>query len=188
VNLAGRLYKQFRQLLHEMGKFGVVGAVAFVVTFGGFNLLHYNAGLGPLTSNAIATAVATVVAFLGNRYWTFRHRSGKGMGRETVLFFVLNGVGLVIQQVCIGATRYMLGLEDKLSLNLALAVGIGLGTLFRFWSYRKWIWLAVEPPPIPDPAAMPGGEHESLEPAPAGAVPRPAARAQWSGPRHARRR
>ena len=35
-------------------------------------------------------------------------------------------------------------------------VGIVLGTLFRFWSYRKWVWAA--PRPAPD-------GHEALEPA-----------------------
>jgi len=50
---------------------------------------------------------------------------------------------------CIGFTYYVLGLTDHLSYNIALAIGIGLGTLFRFWSYRKWVWAAKtqDPPP-----------------------------------------
>ena len=43
----------------------------------------------------------------------------------------------------------MLGLTDQFSLNVALPIGIALGTLFRFWSYRKWVWAAKtqDPPP-----------------------------------------
>jgi len=27
---------------------------------------------------------------------------------------------------------------------VAVNLGIGLGTLFRFWSYRKWVWVPPE--------------------------------------------
>lgn len=135
-----RLYERFQQLIHEGAKFGVIGAVGFVVTDGGTNLLHFQAGLGPNTANVLATIVATFVTYAGNRYWTFRNREGSTMVREYVVFFVLNGIGLAIQLACISFTYYLLGLHDKLAYNIALIVGIALGTLFRFWSYRKWVW------------------------------------------------
>ncbi len=145
------LYERFRHLIHELAKFGVVGTIAFVITDGGTNLLHVQAQLGPLTSNTLATIAATAFSFVGNRWWTFRHRERTGMPRETVLFFVMNGVGLLIQLACIGFTYYALGFTDHLSYNIALIIGIGFGTLFRFWSYRKWVWAAsaatVRPPP-----------------------------------------
>ena len=55
---------------------------------------------------------------------------------------MLNGVGLLIQLACIGFTYYALGLHRPPGYNIALVIGIGLGTLFRFWSYRKWVWAA----------------------------------------------
>ncbi len=152
VSLARELYERFQHLIHELAKFGVVGGLAFIITDGGTNLLHVQAQLGPLTSNALATAVATAFAFVGNRSWTFRHRERTGMGRETLMFFVLNGVGLLIQLACIAFAYYALGLTDHFSYNIALIIGIGFGTLFRFWSYRKWVWAAPQaaaPPPPP---------------------------------------
>jgi putative flippase GtrA len=175
VALVRALYGRFQRLIHEAAKFGVIGAIAFVVTTVGTNLLHFQVGLGPLTSNVIATIVATFVSYAGNRYWTFRHREGSTMTREYVVFFVLNGIGLAIQLACIGVTYYLLGLTDKLSYNVALIVGIGLGTLFRFWSYRKWVWVApsegteaaaderqprpADPPAAPHLAARPARQH-----------------------------
>ena len=76
------------------------------------------------------------------------------MGRETVLFFVLNGTGLGIQLACIGFTNYALGLTDKLASNVALLLGICLGTLFSFWSYRKWVWIAPTASPALAPAVF----------------------------------
>jgi putative flippase GtrA len=146
VGFARELHKRFEQLIHEVAKFGVVGAIAFLVTEIGTNVLHSGFRMGPLTANAIATVAATCVAFVGNRYWTFRHRPGSGLGRDYALFFLLNGIGLLIQLLCLGFARYTLGLKDTITLNVALIVGIGIGTLFRFWSYRKWVFLAQSLP------------------------------------------
>ncbi len=165
------LYERFRQLVHEAAKFGVVGTVAFLVATVGTNLLHFRAGMGPLTSNVIATIAGTFVAFFGNRYWTFRHREGSTMAREYAMFFVLNGIGLGIQLVCISFTYYLLDMHDKLAYNVALIFGIGLGTLFRFWSYRHWVWLA---PPVAEAEAVAVGG----QPSPAGS-PVAARSAAW---------
>jgi putative flippase GtrA len=155
VKIAIALYARFRQLIHEVAKFGIIGAVAFMVTWGGTNLLHFGLGMGPLTSNTLATVVAATVAFAGNRYWTFRNRAASGLGREYFLFFVLNGVGLLIQLLCIGFTHYTLKMDDHFSYNVALIVGIAIGTLFRFWSYKKWVFLPPQLPAIDAHTGLP---------------------------------
>jgi putative flippase GtrA len=144
VDLLRALYTRFRVLIHEAAKFGTVGIIAFFITIGGANALHYGAGLGPLTSVSLATIVATVFAFLGNKLWAFRHRKGNHWGRESVLFFVFNGVGLLIQLGFVSVARYGLGLEDKLSYNLANIVGIGAATIFRLYCYRRWVFLMAD--------------------------------------------
>ncbi len=141
-----------RPLAGELGKFGLVGVLAFAVTDAGTNLLHFRAGQGPLTANVIATVAATAVSYAGNRYWTFRSRQRSGVRREGVLFFLLNAVGLVIQLACLGFATYLLGLHGKLPYNAALVTGIALATLFRYWSYRTWVWRA-QPPAVPASAA-----------------------------------
>jgi putative flippase GtrA len=143
VTFVRDLIERVRHLLHEIAKFGVVGAVGFVVTEVGFNLLHFNVGLGLFTANILATGTAAVVTFAGNKYWTFRHRSGHGTARETVMFFALNGVGALIQYACVWIARNGFDVTDKYLLNVAFLIGIGLATLFRFWSYRKWVWGTV---------------------------------------------
>ena len=146
-----KLYARFRLLIHEGFKFMVIGAVGAIVTFGAANALH---SIGKYKAITIATILATAITYLGNRYWTFRHRQGKGTTRDSTMFFVLNGVGLLIYYGCIGLID-LAGLGHSVAwYNVALVVGTGLGTLFRFWSYRKWIWLA-HPAPL-------AGSHEDL--------------------------
>jgi len=139
VSMITEMYGRFRHLIHEGGKFLVVGGIGTVVTFGVANGLH---GIGHYKAITVATIVATVVTYLGNRYWTFKHRESKGTTRDSVMFFVLNGVGLLIYYACIGLVDVS-GLDhgkDLFWYNVALVVGTALGTLFRFWSYRRWVW------------------------------------------------
>ncbi|MED7927393.1 GtrA family protein [Nonomuraea sp. LP-02] len=149
MEVVKRLYERFSSLVHELAKFGSIGAVAFVIDTGLLNFCHVVIGLGPLTSKLVATVVSTTFAYLGNRYWTFRHREQTGLGREYFLFFLLNGIALLFGILAIGFTTYTLGLTDTLSVNISNIVGVGLGTLFRYWSYKKWVFLeATEPIPV----------------------------------------
>ena len=140
-----------RSILHEVAKFGVVGLSALVVDVGLFNLLRYAGDPGPmydkpLTAKAISVVVATTVAYFGNRLWTFRHRGRTTFAREYVLFFLLNGVAMCIALACLWFTHYALGHTSPLADNLsANVIGLGLGTIFRFWSYRRWVFPAVAP-------------------------------------------
>jgi putative flippase GtrA len=170
VSSIRKLYARFRQLIHEGFKFLVIGAVGFMVTFGVANALH---PIGKYKAITIATILATAVTYLGNRYWTFRHRQGKGTTRDSIMFFVFNGIGLLIYYGCIGLID-LAGLGHSVAwYNVALVVGTGLGTLFRFWSYRQWIWretpaLAHGEPPeeeARDLAAVVGAVPPSHHPA-----------------------
>jgi len=161
VSFALRLYERFPVLIHEAAKFGVVGMAGFIVSLGGADVLHFDLGVGKYKAVVTATIAATVVTFLGNRYWAFRHRERVGMGRETVLFFVFNAIGLLIQLACVAIVVDGAGLQGKVWYNLANLTGIGLGTLFRFWSYRKWVWRTQDPA-----ARVRAGRHRPAAPAP----------------------
>ena len=162
MSIIRTLYARFQQLIHEGFKFLLIGVVGAIITFGLANALH---SIGPYKAITIATILATVVTYLGNRYWTFRHREGKGTTRDSAMFFVFNGVGLIIYWGCIGIVD-LAGLRKDLAwYNVALVVGTALGTLFRFWSYRRWIWLASPAPAsgeleeLPDGMAAAGAVH-----------------------------
>jgi putative flippase GtrA len=136
------LYMRFRQIIHEFAKFGIIGVIGLAITNFGYALLHSH-GVGPVTSATIATIVATIVAYIGNRYWSFKHRERTSVPREGTIFFVLNGIGLLIQDAAVAFNAYVLHLEHhKLAEFVALNTGIAIATVFRFWSYRKFVWAA----------------------------------------------
>jgi putative flippase GtrA len=160
VTFARGLYERFRHLIHEFAKFGVVGVIGLLITNAVYDLLYNHVGLGPVTSTTIATIIAATATYLGNRYWSFRHRERTGVVREAVIFCVLNGIGLLIQDAAVAFNYYVLGLGDnKVAGFIALNFGIGVATLFRFWSYRRFVWIspsAGEPSrPVGSPPVAP---------------------------------
>ena len=140
MSLIRDTYLRFQVLAHEVAKFGVVGLIGFVVQLGVQNALHSGAGVGAITSVIIAYIVATVVTFIGNRHWAFKHRKGKGLKQETIAFVLLNVVGIVIQVGIVDIAYYGMGYKDGLSYNIATVIGIGLATLFRLYAYRKFVF------------------------------------------------
>lgn len=131
--------------LREVSAFGIVGALAYLIDAGGFNLLVHapNALLAekPLTAKAISTLIAVMWAYFGNREWTWRDRERADLRREFGLFVVLNLVAMGIAVTTLGISRYLLGLDSALADNIsANVVGVGIGTIFRFWSYQRWIF------------------------------------------------
>jgi putative flippase GtrA len=147
VSLIRDTYLRFRVLIHEVGKFGVVGICSTIITFAIQNALYGH--VGPTTAVVLANGIATIFAFLGNRYWAFKHRKTDKMGRETVLFIFFNVVGTLIQTAFVDFNHYLLHNTDRISLNIATVVGIVFATLFRLFCYRKFVFNDVKVPDAP---------------------------------------
>ena len=158
LGLLRSLEARLRAAFHELAKFGTVGAFCFLIDISLFNfVLHVTDK--PLTSKIVSTVVAASVAFVLNRAWSFRHRQRSSVPLEYALLFVLNAIGLVIAVGCLAISHYVLGFESRLADNIAAnGVGLVLGTSFRFWSYRRFVWVkpdAVEAAAVDgDPAAV----------------------------------
>ena len=100
--------------------------------------------------------MASVVAWVGNRAWTFRHRRNRPAHHEALLFAGTNGAAMLVQMGVVGFSHYVLALQTLTADNIAKFLGIALGTLLRFWAYRRFVF-AGEPidarstPSVDDP-------------------------------------
>ena len=135
----------------ELISFGAVGGIAFMIDVGIFNLLVHSRNLisggtpllgsHPVTGKIISSFLATLFAYFGNRNFTWRGLSKHSVRHEIALFFIFNGIAMGIAGLALGVSRYVFGFNSLIADNLsANVVGVGLGTLFRFWSYRKWVF------------------------------------------------
>lgn len=157
------------QWFAELGKFGFVGGVAYVVDTGLFNLLMYGPGQllidHPTVAKVISASVATLVAWLGNRYWTFSGRRRQAAARELVMFVLVNVGGMVVTVATLWFSYYVLGLTSPVAVNIsANIVGVGLATIFRYICYRYWVFTADDAGAPPSPAHLVEGPRRGPAP------------------------
>ena len=145
AGLAASPMHRLRAVVHtfwkEMAKFGVIGAGAFVIDFGGFSVLFYGPLFGHLTtSRVLSGGLATLLAWVGNRFWTFRHRRNRPVHHEALLFFGVSGLGLLISTGYLNAAHNWLGWSSPAAVSLNLIIGIGIASLWRFYAYRQFVF------------------------------------------------
>ena len=119
-----------RRLIAQLARFGVVGAVGFVVDTVLFNVLRATVlgpddlHAGPVLAKVISTTVAIFVNWMGNRYWTFREQRRAVATREGIEFVVVSLGGMVIALACLGVSHYVMGLTSVFADNVANIVGL----------------------------------------------------------------
>ncbi|MDE9365214.1 GtrA family protein [Luteipulveratus sp. YIM 133132] len=146
MNAAVETTPQSTSTSRQLVGFAVVGVLGFATDVGGFNLLRFAGGEGPLhdyplTAKIVSGVAATVVAWLGNRYWTFRHSRRAAKHREFLLFAAVAVMGTLIALGCLWISHYLLDLRSPLADNIsANGIGLVLATVFRFWAYRAHVF------------------------------------------------
>ncbi|MGW6736850.1 GtrA family protein [Streptomyces sp. NPDC055013] len=145
--------QRFDRLVREVAKFGAVGGAGLLVNLLVFNLVRHVTDLQVVRASVIATVVAIIFNYLGFRYFTYRDRDKGRRTKELALFLLFSAVGLVIENGVLYAATYGFGWDSPLQSNIFKFLGIGIATLFRFWSYRTWVFRA-----LPPEGAAAGGE------------------------------
>jgi putative flippase GtrA len=143
-NLVVALYDRF---IRDAMKFLVVGGAGFVIDTAVFNLMRLGATghghffQGPIGAKIVSVAVATVVTWVGNRYWTFREHRRQNFMLEFLEFAVISVAGLGINLLCLYISHYVLGFNTLLADNISgTLIGTTLAMIFRFALYRFWVY------------------------------------------------
>lgn len=175
-----------RRRLKELGAFGIVGGIAFVVDISLFQLLYGHLDVGAVTAKTLATLVSMCVAFLGHRNWAFAHRDRTTIRRSFALFTLINTGTLALGAAIIWFVRYPLDQESLLVIQAANIASIGLNSVLRYLAYRRWVFpaltgaaagagtgagAAAEAGPRPDAALPDSGASSPGAPGPGEAFP-----------------
>ncbi|MGW4848505.1 GtrA family protein [Nocardia brasiliensis] len=149
----------------ELLKFLTVGAIAFVTTSVLFFGLKWTVLHGkPVTANMVAVLIATVVSYVLNREWAFTARGGHERRHEAALFFVVAGIGMVINQLPLAVSSYIFQLraphvsvvtENIADFVSATIIGTLLATVFRWWAMRKFVFPHQVEPDLERAGAIP---------------------------------
>ena len=141
------LYETFEHLIHEIAKFGVVGAVNYAVDVGLFNVLVTGSLHGkPLTAKLISSVVAATSSYFMNRHWTWRNKARHGLIHEYSRFIGLSSIAVAITLGWLAFGEYALGQHSLIARNFwGNIVGVGTAMVFRFWSFKRWVFVEPEP-------------------------------------------
>lgn len=147
-SLRQHVRSSWRILLKEITAFGLVGAIGFAIDVTLFNVFFHE---GQIVAKLISTVAATTVTYVGNRYFSFSHRARSGIGRETSLFVGINMIALIFSLIVIAIFEYPFHLKHHVfAMNVVNIATIGIGTLFRFWSYKRFVFLHPDKVHSPD--------------------------------------
>ncbi|MFJ4921353.1 GtrA family protein [Streptomyces sp. NPDC088725] len=138
-------------LVREAAKFGAVGGAGVLVNLLVFNVVRHVTGIPVVRASVLATIVSIVFNYIGFRYFTYRDRDKSRRTRELSLFLLFSAVGLVIENGILYTATYGFGWDTPLQSNVFKFAGIGIATLFRFWSYRSWVFQALPVPASGEP-------------------------------------
>ena len=150
-----------------------MGAVSTLIEIAVFNLLYLGLGVDVVWSKIIASLVALVNAYLGNREWTFRHRGGHRRSVEITLFIVVNAIctalGALLVWVGVLGVSAALGREaGPIAVNLVNLASIVIVVVLRFLLYHYVVFRGVRAPRSADEAdrADAAGTAESADTTP----------------------
>ena len=97
-------------------------------------------------ARVVAVAAAMVVTYIGNRMFTWKGSDAGDRRREVALFVLFNIVGLSFSIVTLAVSHDVMGLTSRLADNIsANVIGLALGTIFRFWSYKRFVFNSACP-------------------------------------------
>ena len=146
-------------------RFLVVGGISTLIEIGVFNLLYLALDWDLVSAKVVASLVALVNAYFGNREWTFKNRGRHGRGVEALLFIAVNaactglGAALVVGGVWL-AEKWMLAPAGPLLVNVVNLASIVVVVLVRFLLYHFIVFRGVRAAPQTAPAE-PGYEPSS---------------------------
>lgn len=134
------IYQRLLRLRAEIVKFASVGAVGVLSDILTFNVLEF-AGVSAVPASVMSTVAATVVAYLGNRYWVFRRRRQRQQTSQVVMFAVMSTIGLGIETGCVALSHDVLGFHQQIADNIAkYCFGLAIAGIFRFWASHRWVF------------------------------------------------
>ena len=127
-----------RKLIEQILKFGVVGAIAFLIDYGLLMLQSQLLGMDPVLSAGISFCVSVVFNYVASMRFVFTHRDDMSRQREFAIFIVLSVIGLIINELCMIAGVSLLG-DSALAVTATKVFATAVVMVWNFISRKKWL-------------------------------------------------
>lgn len=111
-----------QNLIKQIMKFGVVGALAFVIDFGTMTFLTEVFGVPYLASTTIGFIVSVIFNYLASMRFVFAHKEDMSRRREFIIFIVLSVIGLGLNDLLMFLGVDLVGIDYRITKIIATAV------------------------------------------------------------------
>ncbi|SEB93812.1 Putative flippase GtrA (transmembrane translocase of bactoprenol-linked glucose) [Paramicrobacterium humi] len=138
-------HSQFRRLVGLSTRFLTIGAISTLIEIAAFNVLFYGLHIDGVWSKIIASLIALVNAYFGNREWTFKNRGQHGRMIELVLFIAVNGVCTLLGAGIVAFGLWLFPAAGPLLVNVVNLFSIGIVVIARFLLYHFVVFRGVRP-------------------------------------------
>lgn len=125
-------------LIEQFLKFGVVGAIAFLIDYGVLMLLSQVIGMDPVISASISFVVSVVFNYAASMHYVFTRRDDISRRREFTIFVILSAIGLVINEIIMVIGVNVLG-DSALMVTITKLVATAIVMVWNFVSRKKWL-------------------------------------------------
>lgn len=155
-------------------RFLIIGGLSTIIELIVFNVLCFGLGMDVVAAKVIASLVALVNAYFGNREWAFKNRDRRRRWVELTLFLAVNGIctaagaGLVALGELM-ATGLLQHPPGPLAINAINLISIVIVVVFRFALYH-FVVFRVRKVATPD-AASPTTSEQSPSQLPTAPTP-----------------
>lgn len=131
-------------LFGQFLKFGVVGAIAFVIDFGTMVALRELLGLNPIIAAAVSFSVSVIFNYIASMRYVFTRRDDLSRRKELIVFVTLSVIGLAINELImwLGQEAFAAAGIDYANGPYYMGVKIlatAVVMLWNFFSRKKWL-------------------------------------------------
>ena len=127
-----------RALVGQFLKFGMVGALAFVIDYGVLMLLSQVVGWDPVISSVFSFVISLVFNYVASMRFVFERREDLSRRREFTIFVVLSVIGLLINSACMWAGTAAFG-DGALSVTVTKVAATVIVAIWNFVSRKRWL-------------------------------------------------
>lgn len=127
-----------KQLIRQIMKFGVVGAIAFMIDYGVLMSLNQLLHVDAVIAGAISFCASLVFNYLASMRFVFSHRNDLSKQREFIIFVVLSLIGLILNELCLAVGVTLLG-DSALMLTLTKIFATVVVMVWNFMSRKRWL-------------------------------------------------
>lgn len=144
-----------KHLIQQFMKFGVVGAIAFVIDYGLMVVLTELFGVEYLLSATISFIASVVFNYVASMRYVFTHKEGLSRRREFVIFVVLSTIGLGINDALMWVGTSLFGISYLITKIVATAIVM----VYNFVTRKKFLDAGT-----PSPVVFAADEDGEAEP------------------------